>query len=66
MEDFLLNWKPSAETFIAGSSDREKKVYRQKKAIGKYLFFTRWSLDNDEDVFRVSAKINDRLRDRLL
>jgi hypothetical protein len=31
MEDFLLNWKPSAETFIAGSSDREKKFTGKRK-----------------------------------
>lgn len=58
--------RPSAEIFIAGNSDREKIVYRQKKAKGRYLFFTRWTLDNDEDVFWVSAMINDRLRDKLL
>lgn len=29
---------------------------------GKYLFFTRWTTDNDEDVFWVSAKIIDDLK----
>jgi Tol biopolymer transport system component len=31
---------------------------------GKYLFFTRWTSDYDEDVFWVSAKIIDRLREK--
>jgi hypothetical protein len=31
---------------------------------GKYLFFTRWTPDHDEDVFWVSAKIIDRLREK--
>ena len=31
---------------------------------GKYLFFTRWTPDNDEDVFWVSARIIDRLREK--
>jgi hypothetical protein len=31
---------------------------------GKYLFFSRWTPDHDEDVFWVSAKIIDRLREK--
>lgn len=31
---------------------------------GKYLFFSRWTPDHDEDVFWVSSKIIDRLREK--